>query len=159
MKITQRYPLEYLATSTFEADQEKIRWHYKNLITEFSAEFRYSDLDEKVIRIKEGARGALPASFLFFILTAVSPYVIRLIADVPRYVVNTVLCLLGTLTLVCFLLQFVKREFIYFSDRRGRPAFFFNLEQNPELADYILARIKNSSRYTSNHREKTESGH
>ena len=139
MRIVQRYPLDYFATSTFDAGEEKVVWHFKALNTEYTQEYLYRNLSPDIVRIRSGIRGAKNCALYTFMLSAVAAILLGNFNK--RLKLVTCFCLIVA-SLVLFMLDFFKQEFIYFHDKDGKYNFFFNSDRNPELADFILEKIK-----------------
>lgn len=142
MKITQHYPFEYFAKATVDAGPNEVRWHYKSITREFELTYSYSDLDPKPFKVRQGSRGS--GSFgLFSIIVAALIGVVfsNSTVQIAQGIAMAIVGLLSLLAGYCALLQLRKQEFVYFSDKGGKPAFFFNAQESPEMAEFLEKKI------------------
>lgn len=138
MKIIQRFPFDFFAKIELLAENEGVRWRYKSLISEINLHFSYNQINPKPDCGRYGERGSGSASLFFLVLYVVT--VFSPAADVVLMGINLSTVLL-CLTAAVFLLQFRKKEFIYYSDLSGKPAFYFCSDKNPKMVDFINMKI------------------
>lgn len=144
MKITQRYFFDNFAKITVDAGMDIVNWKYKSLVYEASLQFRYTDPDIQIYQVMSAVPGVARASYIALLLFIVT-FGFRSMwgkSELGGQFWVGVLVVFFIATIGLFFYQFFKKEFVRISNSKGSPLLWACSSKNPELVDFILAKIK-----------------
>jgi len=142
MKLTQKYPLNWLGSISFEIKDSKIIRKWKALNGEAKFEYDFKNIDPSVNRYKQGNEtwSSYIAGFAFIII-------VLYLLDLPKDIEFPILILLILVIVFCFLMRMSKQEFVSFKDKNGNHLFSIRVsdsEEDREFAKAIIKKIKSN---------------
>ena len=137
MKLTQKYPLHWLGTMSFEIQDSKVIRKWKGLNGEGEFEFDFKNIDSSVNRYKQGneAWSSYGIGFVFMI-------VVLNFLDLPKNIDLPIFISLMLAVVFCFLMRMSKQEFVSFKDKNGNYLFSIKVSDSKEARDFAEAFIK-----------------
>ena len=143
MELRQVYPLRYFALVRFEAGDSKVVEHYKSLFYETTVEYEYDDLgSSRASKWGEDGWGGFGAGLLvlFWLSSMLTPRKIYIPFE-PVVVF---------MVIICFLLMFVKINYIEFLRKDGSRAFVVkipskNNHRAMEFVNFVKSKLAHAS--------------
>ena len=124
MKFSQTYPADYLGRQTTTALDDKVIIHYKNIFSEFTTEYPYSEFKTKVVTGKQGDTAWTSLGWSFIILGILIQLAdILLLSLIALNTIRWIFFVLLIPSAISFTMRFIKYETVGFYGKEGEYLF------------------------------------
>jgi hypothetical protein len=148
MDCTQLFPADFLGKQTITALDDKVVIHYKNLIREFTEEYRYDEISVKTITGRYGDQAWTNLGWYLMGVIIFLPLLLNLIACqfIQSTIFRGILAVLLSLSIISHAMRFIKFDAVTFSSKENDYIFQIKITNKDRAArqmllDYIKEKV------------------
>lgn len=138
MKITQKYPLNWYGTMSFEIQDSKIIQSYKNLYSEGNMEYDIFSISPNINYYKQGNNAWVNIGLFFIFLIVILNFL-----SFPNPLDFILFSIFLLTAIISFLLILKKNEFVGFQDKNHKYLFAIRLSKKSNEEKEFIEQLKN----------------